>query len=195
MKVQPSFFCLALIVLAATSVSSQTKQRTVFWSENQVNYANAIGRDSQPMAQIEALEIIDVRVGDKPIMLGDAFAAGDDWLKSLTVRIKNVSNLTIKTVQMNLFLPELMPGGPMLHLCFGCGLIGTDETIAPGEEVDLKLAFYKWVVETIEKKSSLPMITKAEIWDFRVTLEDGKSWIISCMKTANPKNACPTRER
>lgn len=148
---------------------------------------------SEVSAQIDALEIVDIAVGGKSITLGESFAADDEWLKNLTVRIKNVSNLTFSTVQMNFLLPEIMPGGPLVNLCFGCGGVSTGETISPGEEVELKLVFYSWVVDQINKKSSPAMITKANIWDFIVTPESGKKWTSSCMKTVSQKNVCPRR--
>lgn len=185
---------LCLVCLfAANPVQSQVRQRVVQWADNQTNYANMISSFSEVSAQIDALEIVDVAVGGKSITLGESFATDDEWLKNLTVRIKNVSNLTFSTVQMNFFLPEIMPDGPMVNLCYGCGGVGTGETISPGEEVELKLVFYSWVVDQINKKSSLAMITRADIWDFIVTPENGKKWMSSCMKTLSQKNACPKR--
>lgn len=184
---------LAVALLPATSVFSQSKNRKVQWPETSISYVNAQGPGHSPeLAQIEALEINDIAVGGKSITMGEFFAADDEWLKNLTVRVKNISSLSISAVQMNLFLPEIMPGGPLVTLCYGCGDVGKGQSIMPGKEVEMKLVFYGWLADQINAKSSLSMITKAEIHDTIVTLTDGRKWITGCLRTANLKNACPT---
>jgi hypothetical protein len=144
------------------------------------------------LAQIEALEIVSVTVGSKSITIGEVFSADDLWLKTLTFRVKNVSNLSFSVAQLNLFLPEIMPGGPLVILCYGCGDdFGKVKHIAPGEEVEMKVAFYHWLTDQINAKSSLSKITKAEIQQLIVTQPDGQKWISRCVRTANPKNSCP----
>lgn len=184
---------LAVALLSPTSVFSQSKNRKVQWPETPNNYGNATGSGySQELAKLEALEINAIRVGGKAITIGQLFPADDDWLKNLTVRMKNISSLTISTIQMNLFLPEIMPGGPMVTLCYGCGDVGLGQSIMPGKEVEMKLVFYSWLTDQINAKSSLSMITKAEIHNIIVTLADGRKWLTGCVRTANLKNACPT---
>jgi hypothetical protein len=144
------------------------------------------------LAQIEALQINDITVGGKSITIGQSFAADDEWLKSLTVRVKNVSSLSNSKVQLNLFLPEIMPGGPLVTLCYGCGDVGKGQTIMAGEEVEMRLVFYSWLVDQINAKSSLSRITRAEIHDTIVSLPDGRQLLSGCVRTASLKNACPT---
>ena len=84
--------------------------------------------------------ITGVAIDGNPIKLGQSFAANDSWLEKLTFRIKNVSSVKLSKVQMNLFLPEIMPGGPMVTFCYGCGpTLG--RSISPGEEVEMKVVF------------------------------------------------------
>jgi len=166
---------LAVVLLSVTTVFSQNKNRVVRWPEVPLNFGTMIrGDQHELLSQIDALEISDVTSGGKAITLGESFAADDEWLKSLSVRVKNVSSQTISSVQMNLFLPEIMPGGPMVTLCFGCGDVGKGQSIMPGAEVEMKLVLYDWLVGQINAKSSLPMITTAEIHDIIVTLADGR---------------------
>lgn len=184
---------LGVGLLSVPSVFSQSKNRIVKWSELPINDRNTKSSgDAQILAQIDALEINDITVGGKSITIGQSFAADDEWLKSLTVRVKNVSSLSISGAQMNLFLPEIMPGGPLVTLCYGCGDVGNGQSIKPGEEVDMKLVLYSWLTDQINAKSSFSMITKAEIHDIIVTLPDGRKWVSGCVRTASLKNACPT---
>jgi hypothetical protein len=180
---------LAVVLLSTSSVFSQGTQRIVQWPEMPIDHSKTVSLgDSKGLAQIESLEIVDITVGGKSITLGQSFVADDDWLKSLTVRLKNVSNNSISKVQLNLFLTEIMPGGPLVTLFYG----GEGQSIImPGAEADLKLVFYSWLVDQINKKSSLAKITKAEIWNVTVTLPDGKRLFSTCVKTVSPKNACP----
>src|SRR6476660_3600524 len=114
-----------LTLLSANAAFSQNKNRMVQWPEIIVTPVNTPGSGySQDLAEIDALEIMDIAVDGKSITIGQSFAVDDEWLKNLTVRVKNVSNLTISSVQMDLFLPEIMPGGPLVTLCFGCGGVG-----------------------------------------------------------------------
>src|SRR5215510_14648851 len=94
---------LFIVLLPVTAVFSQSKNRMLHWSEP-VNTINTPGSGySEVLAQIEALEIVDVTVGSKSITIGEVFSADDLWLKSLTFRVKNVSNLSFSIAQLNLF--------------------------------------------------------------------------------------------
>jgi hypothetical protein len=85
-----------------------------------------------------------------------------------------------------------MPGGPLVTLCYGCGDVGKGQSIMAGEEVEMRLVLYPWLADQIKAKSSLSQITRAEIHDTIVTLPDGRNWLSGCVRTASPKNACPT---
>jgi hypothetical protein len=171
--------------------TSQSTKRMVHWPENPINYANAKSADSEMLEQIDMVEITDVTAGGKSVTLGQPFEADDEWLKTLSVRIKNVSQVSISKVQMNFFLPQLMPGGPLVALCYGCGDVGKGDPIDPGEEAEMKLFYYSWLLDQINSKSSLSKITKAEVWHMRITTLDGRQFVSGCIKTADRKNACP----
>lgn len=193
MKCQLSSLALfAVVFLSGTAVFSQSRNRILHWSEP-VTIINSPGSGyAQVFAQIEAFEIVDISVGGKSITIGEAFSADDLWLKMLTLRVKNVSSLSFSIAQLNLFLPEIMPGGPLVTLCYGCGdAFGKVKHIAPGEEVEMKVALYDWLTNQINAKSNLSKITEAEIQQLIVTQPDGQKWISRCVRTASPKNACP----
>lgn len=178
---------------AVTSAFSPGKNRIVQWHEPPISDRNTKSTTGKEVvSQIDVLEISDVTIDKKPIKLGQSFAADDNWLDKLTFRIKNVSSVELSKVQMNLFLPEIMPGGPLVAFCYGCGPT-LERSIAPDQEVEMKVVFYSWVAEQINKQSSLAAITKAEINDVTVTAADGKSWLSGCVRAVDPKNACPVK--
>lgn len=163
----------------------------VHWPEISYLNANARSTQSEMLDQIDMVEITDVAAGGKSITLGQPFEADDEWLKTLSVRVKNVSQVSISRVQMNFFLPQLMPGGPLVALCYGCGDVGRRDPIDPGEEVEMKLFYYSWLLDQINSKSSLSKITKAEVWHMSLTLLDGRQFTSGCIKTTDQKSACP----
>jgi membrane-bound metal-dependent hydrolase YbcI (DUF457 family) len=180
---------LVVMFLATSPAFSQDKQRKVFWPEIPYHANAAKSSISTIVPQIEVLEIVDVTIGGKPVTLGEDFTADDEWLKNLTVRIKNISRTTITSVQLNLFLPQVMPGGPMVTLCYGCGNVG--KNIDPGEEVEMKTVFYDWLAGEITARSSFAKISKAEIYEMRLTVSGGGKMLVSqCVKTTRQKNAC-----
>jgi hypothetical protein len=181
-----SISALVMMFLAAAPALSQDKQRMVQWEEP-LDTSQAKSSTYTIVPQIEVLEIVGSAVSGKAIELGESFTADDEWLKNLTFRVKNVSSASIKTVQLNLFLPQIMPGGPMVTLCYGCGNVGVGQSIKPGDEVEMKVVFYDWLLGQITSKSSLSNITGAEIRDMLVTLPDGKILYSRRVKIANPK--------
>ena len=179
------------VLLATTSVFSQSKNRVLNWAEIPISATNTIGTPgTQVLTQIEALEIKDISVGGKSITIGQPFAADDDWLTSLTLRVKNISDQTFSSIQIDLILPEIMPGGPLVSLC--CGGVGMERNIMPGDEVELNVVAQKWVTDQIKSKSNPSSITKAQVQHISVKQPDGKKLLSGCMRTADPKSACPT---
>jgi hypothetical protein len=93
----------------------------------------------------DVLLITGVKVAGRPVALGQPFAAGDDWLRGLAVRFKNISTKPIIYVQLNLSFPEASYHGGGLGQMLRFGRNGSgDECIAPavkslspGEEAEI----------------------------------------------------------
>ena len=189
MKAALGFRVAALVLLATTSVFSQSKNRTLQWADIPISNRNTVSANgAQVLAQIESLEIKEISIAGKSITLGQPFAADDNWVTSLTMRVKNISDQNFKSIQINMFLPEIMPGGPLVSFFYKSGDAGT----MPGDEFEIKVVFPQWVTDQIKSKTNPSLITKAEIHDISVIHSDGKRLLSGCMRTADPKNACPT---
>ncbi|MDQ3743219.1 MAG: hypothetical protein M3444_02440 [Acidobacteriota bacterium] len=88
------------------------------------------------------IEITGIEVAGRPITPGRPFAAGDDWLLGLTVRVKNVSAKPITYLQLSLSFPEAHyhSGGVGYTLRYGRNGAGVErdapdaKLLAPGEE-------------------------------------------------------------
>ena len=184
---------LVCVFVASASVFSQTKNRTLQWAEIPLNNRNMVGAPgTEVLAQVEVLEVKDISVAGKSITIGEPFSADDNWLTNLTLRVKNISDQTFSSIQIDLIFPEVMPGGPLVSLCYGCGGVGMGQSITPGDEVEMKVVFQQWVTDQIKSKSNPSAITKAQIQHVSVKQPDGKKLFSGCIRTSDQKNACPT---
>lgn len=185
---------LVSLVFAGTPVFSQNQNKVVEWSKSPIGSNNeTVAASLQLFRQIDSVEIEDIAVEGKSIIVGKPFAAADDWLKSLTFRVRNNSEQRLLRVQITLILPEMNAQSPDIVFCYGCAVAEREAGLMPGEVVELKMLggdFYDWVRSRIVEKGSISRINKAEIRNMYVTLPAGPTWFSGCVKTANPRNAC-----
>lgn len=104
--------------------------------------------DWQPvriLSEARVLEIVDVTVAGKSITLGQPFAANDDWLDTLTFRVRNVSGKPIKLFGFGVAFPDINANGrtPSFSIVYGVDPTKSDTSsgkpLIAEEEVDLKL--------------------------------------------------------
>lgn len=184
---------LAFVFVATVSVFSQNKNRTLQWAEIPLSNRNLVGAPgTEVLAQVEVLELKDISIAGKSITIGEPFAADDNWITNLTLRVKNISNQSFSSIQIDLVLPEITDSGPLIPLCYGCGGVGMGQSIGPGDEFEMKVAFQEWVTDRIKSKSNPSAITKAQIQHVSVKQPDGKKLFSGCIRTSYQKNACPT---
>jgi hypothetical protein len=174
---------------------SQAHNKLVEWTSRPIGSNNErVAAGTQLFQRLDSIEIEDVSAEGKSIAIGQGFAAEDDWLRSLAVRVKNVSGQQVSAIQVTLILPEMDHSSPDIVYCYGCAPAERAKGVSPGEVVELKMlggGFYDWVKTRAADKGGISKISKAQIRDMRVTLPDGKHWLSGCVKTADAKNACP----
>ena len=59
----------------------------------------------------EPVKVVEVKVGGRVVKPGETFTADDNWLKKLTVKLKNTSGRTITSLQIEFIIPESVTGG------------------------------------------------------------------------------------
>jgi len=65
----------------------------------------------QPVATDEkALALVEITVNGKAVLPEKAFSAGDDWLKSLTIKLKNVSDKPVSSILVSFQIPKTETG-------------------------------------------------------------------------------------
>lgn len=191
----PLMLTVVIYLFAALPCFAQTP-KVVEWSKSPIRgNQEKIAANLRLFRQIEDVEIEDLLVAGRSITIGEPFAAPDDWLKSFTVRVKNISDQPLVMVQITLVLPEMGAGSPDVVFCYGCAEAQKVKGITAGEVVELKMLggdFYDWVMSRAAEKG-LSRINQAEIRTIWVTPPSGPVWFSGCIKTSNAKNACPAK--
>jgi hypothetical protein len=174
-----------IIILLPLLAYSQVQDRIIdFPARTQSSFVK--GEDGKMVtSNIEALEIVEIRVGDKTVLLGQSFSAGDDWLKNLTVRVKNISGKPISSIRMHFGLPgaKYKEGTMGFSLEYGKALstgidYGVQKSIIPNEELVLfrNEAHYNRDRNGIAQKAGVINFSEVLIGVTTVRFEDGMVW-------------------
>jgi hypothetical protein len=142
-------FCTAILLAITLSVSAQQSQNRILdWFKG------------KPTPETKVLEIVDITVEGQPIVMGQPFAAGKDWFKTLVFRVRNISAKPVKAVVISFNIPELDKAGrkvvwniPYSIRKVGVSSSGTDvwDYVNPGDEV--RLTFTDILLESSLHKS------------------------------------------
>ena len=84
-------YIASLVLLAATFSSAQEKIRTV---EKGQKYPNS------------PIEVVGWDLGATPVTDETKASAGEDWLKKLTLTVRNISNKSIKSFDIDLLVKD-----------------------------------------------------------------------------------------
>ena len=185
---------LASLVVTVTSASSQTSNKVIEWSKSPLGRSeDGIKGNTRSFRQIEGVEIEVIAVNGNSITVSEPFPASDDWFRKITFRVRNISGQRFNSIQITVVLPEMANASPDVPFCYGCDAIERSNGIQAGEVVELKMVggkFYDWLKTRIAETGT-STINKVEIHHMYVNVTGGPMWFSSCVKTANPKNACP----
>jgi hypothetical protein len=187
---------IKLLVFSLVSIVpafSQTQSRLIEWPATSPYNSKAMVPDPKVKRRIDDIALEGIVVEGQPVQFGVPFAASDDWLKNIGFRLRNNSDKQLAKIQITLVLPEIRSGSPQIPFCYGCDPVEKQKGIKPGEEAQLTIlgSIYPWVKSTIAAKG-VSRISQAEVLAVYLTLDDGTVWVSGCIKTADPKNACPS---
>jgi hypothetical protein len=185
-----------LLLLPVSMGHAQNASRMVQWSSHPQGSNNEMA--SPPLrlfAQLNEIEIEEVRVEGTPITIGAPFGASADWLRNMGFRVKNLSDQSLISLQITLTLPQLQGAIQIPYLAPGCNLKIKQACVQPGQEVELTMpagGLYDWVKNSArERGTDFANINTATIMFAMVVLVDGTQWSSGCARTADPKSACP----
>lgn len=185
-------FCLAVIVAASSvSLRAQERERVITRVESgMVPSMNLEPGGRQVPTDVVAVEIVEIKVAGVPVTLGKPFTAGEDWLRDLTVRVRNVSPKPIIWASMHFGVPEarLARGERKSYMGFTLEYMrgrrpkeGAPEMklLMPGEEAELVCFAESYTVfrQQAEKESQVKSISTLQTGgDLSVVFEDNVSW-------------------
>ncbi len=162
--------CAAIITISLPFlVSGQQQDKIVDWQPVHV------------MSEAKVLEIVDIKVDGKSITIGQPFTANEDWLDTLTFRVRNISGKTINLFGFGVAFPEINANGhtPMFSITYGANSPKRDSSarkpLLPDEEVDLKLPEDQLEImrRVSMNTSGTSNLSKVNILPGLVTFEDG----------------------
>jgi hypothetical protein len=146
------------------------------------------------------VEVVKVMKGTTEIQPDVAFEAGDDWLKEISVSLRNVSPSKIVFVSVDAHLPETGEGtqknptvaagnsvGQEPEQAMYSALTGQRRHEAAGEPINLEPGSelvipiigerdYEGIKSLIEAKHAVSGVRKCEIWVTTVYFADGTKW-------------------
>jgi hypothetical protein len=189
-----SIFAGLCLLTFTGSGAAQTQQKVLLWSDHPSGSHNE--RTSAPhqiFKQLDLIEIQSINLGGKSVAIGEPFSADEDWLRDLTFRVKNVSDRELTGIQITLILPEMEKPIQVPYVS-GCRHDKNQPCIGPGVEVELRLPqikLYDWVKSVVATETELRKITKATIYHVLISLPGDITWSSGCVRTKDPKQACP----
>lgn len=169
-------FILTILLTASSLVSAQEAQRVILLPE------------FRAASNGKALEIVDVRVAGRTIELGQPFIANDDWLSSLSFRVKNITGKTLRFIRMSFSMLEAKNGDKGLGFSFTYGTpcnVNTDppcniknkelKLVMPDEEVEMKFngSEHQRNQEFILKRAGITNINRILVGIVTIQFEDG----------------------
>lgn len=184
------------VLLATPPAAARTQTRVISWQPHTYGRITKADEGVRLSPVAEAVEIAGFTVGGSPVTLGEPFAAGDEWLKSLRVRLRNISGQTISRAQMTFVLPESRRGEEAVigfTLRYSAARSNSLAPIQPGEEFELSLGGedYEKLGARIAERKDAAIINRLFITVTSVRFADETVWGSGCIRAIDPKNSCP----
>ncbi len=201
-KARRLYYAAFLVLILSVLSIAQVSQRVVDWHPQIIpGKFKAGGCGILFPSEISALEVIEIKVADKPVVLGQAFDANEDWLKTLSVKVKNVSGKPISLVRTSFNLPEAKneKGTMGFSLIYGEEFSNSDtdnkpqKVIFPGQEVILARNEIRQHLEAITQRSGKTDFSKVLIGLTMVKFEDGTTWSSGKLPISGQKTNAVTK--
>jgi hypothetical protein len=203
-KLFASTILVALAVFGGANAAAQRSNRTLIWPPLPVDRITSAGDGIKLSPVNEAVQISDITVAGHSVIPGETFNADDDWLRTLTIRLKNVSGQTIVAARVGFGLPEKKAGDRQVGFSLEYGKMGLggivregQAMVRPEEEFEMKFNGdqYRKYLEFFAKHAGSVNFTKAWIGITTIKFEDGTIWSSGCLRATNPRASCTPRAK
>jgi hypothetical protein len=196
-KLVANFTILILLSVCLFFVSSpQAAWGSVFWWQSPQKYITHSPQRNQPVRFDKvkiAGKLIELKANSesKEDIEGD-----DDWMRGLTVSLKNTSDKNIVYVSLVLMFPETTSAGPVMGfpLQFGRMPENADDknyegVLKPGEETEIVLTDDKHEhLQTFLKSRSFNKVSNVRLFLGSVVFDDDIQWFGGDLMRRDPKN-------
>lgn len=189
------YAAVVITILFPVLVYCQTQDRIVDWHPRTLQGTFVTGEDGKLIpSKIEALKIIEIKLGDEAITLGQPFSASGEWLKNLTIKVRNISERPISSIRIQFNLPEAKYQESTMgfSLEYGKALstginYGEQKPLMPNEELVLfrNEAHYNRDRDGIARRAGTTDFSKVLIGMTMVKFEDGTVWSSAKLPLAN----------
>lgn len=181
--------CSTVLLAASIAFAQEQQQRIIEWPPPPGKLIGPAikGPDGKLIAsEIVAVEIIAVVAGNQTVSIGQPFTAGNEWLRSFSVRMKNISDKPIVGARIDFGMPEAKSGESNLasNLEYGVGAgmgkgLREQKEVMPGEEFVLTRSSegYEHDQRFLKEKSGVEMISRVRLGLAWVKFADGTLWI------------------
>ena len=141
------------------------------------------------------IEVFDLQVKDRGVSFNKAFEADADWLKGVSLKIKNNSEKTIVCIYMAVIFRETAPAPMMYPKYFGRPTNtsvkpkGQPLELKPGEVLTVSLADeFEGLKRAVEHRRPVDSVNVVELAITRAYFEDGMMWDLGELYRPDPGN-------
>ena len=129
------------------------------------------------------IEVFELKVKDKSVSFNEAFEADGEWLKDVSLKIRNNSKKTVVCVYMGVVFPDTQPA-PMMHSRFfgyptntKIKPKGEPLELKPGEVLSISLADeFEELKSLVEHKLPVGLVNTLDLEINRAYFDDGMMW-------------------
>jgi len=191
-KISRACLFVVSIFLLTTSLSyAQQKIRTV-----------EHGKYRKYDTNTEPIAIVSRELGDKPFMNDSDVVGGSDWLRVLTLSVKNISKKAIKECEINLIIAKQgnMSNDASMSIRFPTRepVMNADgkptgeyqplKLLKPGEIIKVKVSENQLRMLDVLKKDGVSDVDQVSLVFISVKFDDGKRWFQGIDMREDPNN-------
>ena len=177
------FLINVLLLLFSAVCLAQDKTRVIVFPEKKTDLKMLKGEDGRGVpTEISGVELVEIRIKDQIVALDQPFEYEDDWLKYLTIKLKNTSDKPITSVRLNIGQPQAKIKDSSLGFSLEFGSLSAFESskkdlrvIKPGEEFELSRSAqdYTGGLNFQIQKTGVSNINKIVVGSTMIEFEDG----------------------
>ena len=141
------------------------------------------------------IEVFDLKVKGRSVSFNEAFEADVNWLKDVSLKIKNNSEKAIVCIYMGVIFRETAPAPMMYPRYFGrptnTGIEpkGQPLELRPGEALTVSFASeFEEMKSVVEHRRPVDSVNIVELGITRVYFEDGMMWDLGELYRPDPDN-------